>query len=58
MRGIIQYMGKLSSRQMLQEVARVNVVHFTYGEGVARAVLQAEFAGTCPLGTNSPQIAI
>jgi glycosyltransferase involved in cell wall biosynthesis len=50
-KGIIDYLGKLSSQDVEKEFARAHIFFFPsmYGEGMSRVMLEAGFARTCPI---------
>jgi len=49
--GIIRYLGELNSDEMLTEFDQAHVFFLpSYGEGMARVMLEAGFAQTCPIG--------
>ena len=49
--GIIRYLGELNSAEMLSEFGQAHIFFLpSYGEGMARVMLEAGFAQTCPIG--------
>lgn len=53
--GIIHYLGELTSGATVDEFAKAHVIYFpSYGEGMARVMLEAGFAQVCPIGYDIP----
>ncbi|HEC35630.1 MAG TPA: glycosyltransferase [Anaerolineae bacterium] len=55
LRGVIDYKGELDPVATLEEFAQAHVFYFpSYGEGMARVMLEAGFARVCPIAYDIP----
>jgi glycosyltransferase involved in cell wall biosynthesis len=53
--GIIRYLGELTSSATVDEFAKAHVIYFpSYGEGMARVMLEAGFGQLCPICYDIP----
>lgn len=54
--GLVRYAGELDAAAVQRELARSHVFYFpsTYGEGMARVMLESGFAGLCPIAYDIP----